>query len=88
MVFEIIIPIAMFDIFESDKIMSYVPDFLTNLIEFDKKDEDLVNANMRSQVQLLQHDSYNSLRVMGSVSVFFCFYLLKLMSLPILRLLA
>lgn len=39
MIFEIIIPVAMFDIFESDLIMSYVPEFLTNIITFDEADE-------------------------------------------------
>ena len=34
------------------------------------------------------HDSYNSMKVMGSVTVFFGWYLVKLFSLPVFRLLS
>ena len=77
MIFSVIIPIAMFDLFENYDILGWA-------FEFEDQD-DYVNKHMRFQIQQLQHDSFNSLRVMGSVTVFFGFYLLKLISLPILR---
>ena len=80
MVFQIIFPIALFDIFET-----YNP--VSSIFEFDLVSQELnVQKYMRSQVQQLGYGSFNSLDVMGSVTIFCAFYLFRVCLVPFLAL--